>query len=1116
MMVKAQEGNDTIRERTYKYRVSCPPGRTRYYDYESEVDAFGDKSNAEKIKFQGRFKVQCLQAHRKKNGKDLFNIAMVIDKLKVHMKEKSKEEGWKNENEKVKRHFNLLKKDGDVTEYFKRPIHATYTSNGKVVEVFHAKNEEPWVTAIKKTIFSKFQTKLTGEERTEKDAFGKHKSHYRKQKDRRRGTLRVVKSYSDRDMPRHRFEPGHQRLKMDKQMKMDAETESILDEKTGRINKVVSHGSYDLGAQRERKHKGFFHDNQNVPYDQKHKKELSSENAFQLGQTTSITFVQESYEGLPKQHWRAHIEALEDVEGQEVPKMRVHKEYVRSHLGTDRMHPFMKKEHSKHLFASRNYKKLIKELVANPEDHAIFAKLAEMVRASGKHKKFNDYLEKTYNNVLEKYQQKKDKKTMIILKAINTLLMGTVRAGRVFSKSLEQSDEEMLKSNILAGLTNGKKWFKRAAYKLKKLYNHNNDDIRNNAYLVLANALSDIKVGDKKAKKIAKWIIQNMIRDDEDPLVHVHAMGNAGQHIPLKYLDMIIRHKDASRQMRNAAIHALRKRKDGKKILADLLSDHQTFSLEDTEAAIQVLEERDPRSDPAKLEKIVSRLFNRRTLPHLTKHRLAQLLHLRQEQLDRPMTKLVRKWKQVVRRHKLRKTNKNNEENEELAETLSEAATGWGRRRRRRRGGFIRRIRRAVRRVHRRIRHRWRRVVHRVRHRVRRAVRRVRHRWRRVVHRVRHRVRRAVHRVRRHWRRVGRVVRRVGRAIGRVAQRIGRGVRKAIDKVKAFKKKIFSMFAKATFKGNQVCMPASRNSGDRICLYDAKMVSFVQSNGDFSQFSSSKHFEWEKLIGANKIHLYLGVSAYMGTNFDCNGPAGRDFRFAVFAKGLARMVAFSKELEIFDAHAFLRQNPHLDNRGYLRIVRATIYDRQILNLDKARNKLCQNYKKNILNKRFDNMPGYSFTVMIGPIPVNFGFGFTAGLNIDFDAGYCFNDLTASTGITPAVDAGVRAHAKVSIVILKAGVEVEGLYTYQLTPGAELKGMQCKICINVKSQQRFRLNINAAADINIIVYKKSWRKTLFSVAPPPKHKTLFEKCVSFKNLFHRRSDNEALISSNQAA
>jgi hypothetical protein len=66
---------------------------------------------------------------------------------------------------------------------FKFPTAMGATPNGKIEKIYYHKDEKKWVTAIKKSIISAFQTRLnvpkSGTDKIEKDSSGVHFSHYR-------------------------------------------------------------------------------------------------------------------------------------------------------------------------------------------------------------------------------------------------------------------------------------------------------------------------------------------------------------------------------------------------------------------------------------------------------------------------------------------------------------------------------------------------------------------------------------------------------------------------------------------------------------------------------------------------------------------------------------------------------------------------------------------------------------------------------------------------------------------------------------------------------------------------------------------------------------------------
>jgi len=52
-------------------------------------------------------------------------------------------------------------------------------------------------------------------------------------------------------------------------------------------------------------------------------------------------------------------------------------------------------------------------------------------------------------------------------------------------------------------------------------------------------------------------------------------------------------------------------------------------------------------------------------------------------------------------------------------------------------------------------------------------------------------------------------------------------------------------------------------------MYDSDMVAFIGSFKDLGVMKWAKHFEFEKLIGSQLLHMYIGAVGYGGTAIDC-------------------------------------------------------------------------------------------------------------------------------------------------------------------------------------------------------------------------------------------------------
>jgi hypothetical protein len=105
---------------------------------------------------------------------------------------------------------------------------------------------------------------------------------------------------------------------------------------------------------------------------------------------------------------------------------------------------------------------------------------------------------------------------------------------------------------------------KNVLIRLKNLKKHVDDGIKHNSYLSLASLAHKIHETDKpRVDKMIRLIVKKIDRTPKsnitELLIHVHALGNAGNAAPLDVIDRIAKDFEHHLHVRVAAINGLRK-----------------------------------------------------------------------------------------------------------------------------------------------------------------------------------------------------------------------------------------------------------------------------------------------------------------------------------------------------------------------------------------------------------------------------------------------------------------------------------------------------------------------------------------------------------------------------
>ncbi|KAG2394072.1 hypothetical protein C9374_003836 [Naegleria lovaniensis] len=349
------------------------------------------------------------------------------------------------------------------------------------------------------------------------------------------------------------------------------------------------------------------------------------------------------------------------------------------------------------------------------------------------------------------------------------------------------------------------------------------------------------------------------------------------------------------------------------------------------------------------------------------------------------------------------------------------------------------------------------------------------------------------------------VVHHVGQGVSRVAHAVGSGIRNAanwvkdrvegaVNAVRRVFDQIKSYFQSATWNNQQACVPANDNPTDQICLYNPTIVSFVQNQGDLSSIKASKHYEFEKLVGTNSVHMYMGLAVYAGTSFECSPKVDSTTGFEVVLYGMADSYVkfFSNTWNIIAASVELQkryENP-IKDKIYVKIFQTTFVDGTFIP-DKVRQVIdaCFSETKPILEKRLPKLVDHSFLVHVGPIPISFSFNVALNFGIVLRYGVCVGKLEASASIEPYISISVQADGGIGVPVAKASVYVRAGLSYRIIP--RLAFEKCNLCAAL-THRLDDCGYDAGLSASLMTWSKDFK--LFSKQDTPYIKTLFEKCI----------------------
>ncbi|KAL0222793.1 hypothetical protein P9112_002183 [Eukaryota sp. TZLM1-RC] len=207
-------------------------------------------------------------------------------------------------------------------------------------------------------------------------------------------------------------------------------------------------------------------------------------------------------------------------------------------------------------------------------------------------------------------------------------------------------------------------------------------------------------------------------------------------------------------------------------------------------------------------------------------------------------------------------------------------------------------------------------------------------------------------------------------------------------------------------------------------------VKFVNSLMPYN-VSWSKDIE----LGGSTAGLQAGFELFGGSNFDCNHPT---FNYEALARGEVTVTLFDSSHSAALAEVVygkINMQP-LSDRILVTIWDETIYSKPLQAYD------CKEHVKQI----FHTAPGvsYSWVFFISVIPLEVKVSASLIFNVEWAWAVCDGDLSAVVDIRPNAVVMLSGSAQINLLIVSAGVEINGNLHSRIVPAAYVKGSLCTV------------------------------------------------------------------------
>lgn len=956
------------------------------------------------------------------------------------------------------------------------------SENGKIYKVVYPKNEDPIITNMKKSIIQELQTKVKGDSRVEQSTEGIIKGHYtRAQGDD--GTVYLQKKSDSADILQDAFgdEENNNHLSGKK-----FEQESIVAlTSDGRVKEAVSTKNIEFGKGSEGKQRSFRNLRDKIQF-QKGQEAPSIDGYFSGNTKSVLSFVEQIdisqeikdvnlVDINPEELFaEGNVELLEDDDYSEDDlikiKTKVHESLKESTLIADEdLRVSLRDLYKKKLIDSVDlrgdlnklhnfHKELARKHKETGEEDLQAEYTNENLSLVAQAQHYCRYLPKQCLEVAQKYFSEID------ADADENHSISHILQSMMVSSQSEKGQEALLESmknshlirHAILRTLELKKPINAVISKLKDLSqgkgipeNTNEDEktfIKDNAYMAYADVAS--RIDPNNAIGIVEEIIGNLknVEEEDDLVYHIHALGNAGEAVPIEAIRHLITSNKIGDPAKEAAIDALRKFKNPEtnkqitKILHNVLQDpreHQILK----KRAVSVIRHR-LENRPRKLFKSSFENDEDEDTSTISVKFLERFLH--DKNVDPTLKKAILEFyleegsdisADIVENYFTGIEGPifyDEEFDEKLANYFNDDDEILG------------------------------------------------------------------------------VVRRIGRAIGEAVRRVGRVVKNVIDGAKAIAQlpgkianavtSFKNVFKTATFKGNKICRVVGAD-GSRLCVYDTDMAAFIQRQGDLSKMKWNKNFSFEKLLGTEALHAYVGGVGYAGASINCKQG---QVAVSVFGRVSAYTRILNKRTELLTGELELNKlvNQNVNDRVYLKVFGSVIVNKSLLpeKVKKFINE-CSTSRINLINKDYPNLVSIEIIIPI-VIPFSIRLGVAAKFGIDFSYSVCPSQLKVNAGIEPYFGLGITGGAGISIFVAKGHVTLTARLDYRLRPNVGIEN--CQLCARLDHETN-PLVLAIGGSLSFLTF--SWNKNFFEWKSPSIKGTFFKSCLNLQNLVKDDDDYE---------
>ncbi|KAH3763393.1 lipid transport family protein [Pelomyxa schiedti] len=208
------------------------------------------------------------------------------------------------------------------------------------------------------------------------------------------------------------------------------------------------------------------------------------------------------------------------------------------------------------------------------------------------------------------------------------------------------------------------------------------------------------------------------------------------------------------------------------------------------------------------------------------------------------------------------------------------------------------------------------------------------------------------------------------------------------------------------------------------------------------QFKHNYTYEKSVKLGGAAVSSVFGVTLSAGTNFDCSTA---NFDYSVFADVLSSTTLFGNTKGVFEAQAIYSKIDSMEqgNSMLVKIWGCTIFHHSFSVLD------C--LKHDTVISSISPGVATSYTIWVSFLPVTFTLSTSLNLNLNLGWQICDSNLSASIQVVPKAEMIFSGSAEVDLLLLQAGISLDGSFSTQLVPSVDLEGSLCSLDAQIRHQ-----------------------------------------------------------------